>query len=64
MYYEINVSFNGKHFFATAERSILTLDKAKELFALFTHKFPSECGFSVSCIEYKKVGKILELNHD
>lgn len=56
MYYQINVSLNGAHFFATAERSILTERKCDELFWLFTEKFPIEQGYRISVTRYETVG--------
>lgn len=49
MYYEINVSLNGRHFFATAPRSITYHELAKEMVKLFIEKFPVEEGYAVSC---------------
>lgn len=35
MYYEINVSLNGKHLFATAERSITDRNTLEKIYNLF-----------------------------
>lgn len=61
MYYEINVSLNGKHLFATAERSITNFHKAKEMYALFTEKFPEAEGYSISVTKWEKVGKFVNM---
>lgn len=63
MYYEINVSLNGKHVFATAERSITTPWKAEELYALFLEKFPEIFGYKVSVTRWDKVGTPLEFKN-
>lgn len=48
-HYEINVSVNGQHFFATADRSITSESKATALVKLFRVKFPEEEGYQVTC---------------
>jgi hypothetical protein len=45
MSYEINVSKNGKHYFATAKRSIDTLNQAVEIRDALKKVFPPEEGF-------------------
>lgn len=40
MYYEINVSENGKHLFATHERSLCTEDEARALAKRLKAAFP------------------------
>lgn len=57
MYYEINVSLNGRHFFATAERSITDIHKAKEVYALFTKHFPEDEGYKITVTRWEKVGR-------
>jgi hypothetical protein len=47
MYYEINVSKNGKHFFATHERSITTKEQLIEALDCFMVKFPTEEGYEL-----------------
>lgn len=58
MYYEINVSLDGPHYFATAPRSAITRDKAKELFHDFQSLFPAEKGFEV------RVRQVVEVSTD
>lgn len=60
--YEINVSLNGKHFFATALRSAPTERKMKELYEVFEKKFPEPEGYKimVSCLE--SVWRHIEFN--
>jgi hypothetical protein len=45
MWYEINVSKDGKHYFATHERSISTVAKAIEIRDLLKKAMPEEEGF-------------------
>ena len=61
MYYEINVSLNGKHLFATAERSITDIHKANTVCKLFKEKFPEEEGYKITMTKWEKVGKFIEV---
>ena len=61
MYYEINVSKNGRHYFATAERSITRLTQAEGLYMVFKEKFPESEGYEISVTEWNKVGKSVEI---
>jgi hypothetical protein len=56
MWYEINVTKNGKHYFATNERSITTIDKAVEIRDLLKRAMPEEEGFSFSITQWQKTG--------
>lgn len=58
MYYEINVSLNGKHFFATSERSITNDEKLKEVYYTFKEKFPESEG---SVEKWEKIGYIIDM---
>lgn len=57
MYYEINVSLNGQHFFATAERSITEEAKAKLVLGIFRNVFPETAGYKISCTFWRKEGR-------
>jgi len=57
MYYEINVSLNGRHFFATAERSIRDIHKLKQVYHTFKKNFPESEGFSISITKYETAGR-------
>lgn len=59
MYYEINVSRNGRHFFATAERSLTTEDRARTVFAEMKKRFPESEGFQIS-VSYNVLKRIRE----
>lgn len=57
MYYEINVSLNGCHLFATDERSITHIGELKALLPIFLQKFPESEGYNITASEYHKTGK-------
>lgn len=57
MRYEINVSLNGKHFFATAERSLAYKSNAMEVLAEIYKRFPESEGFKVDITEWHEEGK-------
>ena len=48
MNYTINVSLNGRHYFATSKRSLTVLDNANALFDHFDKLFPKEDGFALT----------------
>ena len=56
MYYEINVALNGKHFFATAKRSITSISTLKAVYSVLKEKFPESEGFSISVTKWETVG--------
>ena len=56
MYYEINVAKNGKHVFATSERSIRNLNELKKIYSLFLEKFPAFEGYELRVTKYEEVG--------
>ena len=56
-HYEINVSLNGKHLFATSERSCRDKEPTKKLVELFREKFPVADGYKVDCTYYSCSGK-------
>lgn len=64
MYYEINVACNGKHFFATAERSITNPWDLKEKLKVFIQKFPESEGYKLSVTKWKKTGETLEIDYN
>jgi len=47
MYYEINVSLHGVHFFGTHERSLTSRAHALDVYRLLVERFPSTEGFAV-----------------
>lgn len=65
-HYEINVSLNGIHLFATAPRSALTRAQAKRLFDTIRSRFPEAEGFKVGVTYWVGAGDNVteELNRD
>ena len=61
MYYEINIALNGKHFFATDERSIRTEWELKRVLEVFTQKFPKKEGYEITVSYWEKRGKELKI---
>lgn len=55
-YYEINVSHNGRHLFATAPRSAIDFREAKELHKALQEKFPKNEGYELTCTHWKVEG--------
>lgn len=47
-YYEINISLNGWHFFATANRSITDTNKLQSVLEVIITKFPENEGYKIS----------------
>jgi hypothetical protein len=62
MYYEINVSKHGKHYFATHERSFnqATRDAMKTVYEDFVKRFPKSEGFEISVTHYSLCGEKVE----
>lgn len=64
MYYEINVTLNGKHFFATAERSITNRGDLNNKLKIFIDKFPKEEGYEISVTKWEKVGVTVNIDYN
>ena len=64
MYIEFNVSLNGKHFFATHERSCTDSSKADKLKKVLLEKFPKSEGYEVSASMDRQTQYGLDLNKD
>lgn len=62
--YEINVSLNGKHLFATHERSLQFSDKTIELTKLFYIKFPESEGYKLTISHYKTIGHTMSVDNN
>ena len=58
MYYEINISLNGKHFFATHQRSIDSSGKLIQVFKTLNLKFPESEGYEIITTFYSDSGFI------
>ncbi len=64
MYYEINIALNGKHFFATSERSITNEHKLKEVYNVLKEKFPNEDGYDITVTKYETIGKPMSMEKE
>lgn len=62
MYYQITVSKNGYHFFATAEHSIITRGQLDIVYNTLKNKFPREEGYEINVTRWEKTGKFIEMN--
>ncbi|HDR7263713.1 hypothetical protein [Bacillus sp. CH_203] len=60
MYYEINISKDGKHFFATSERSVDMQSTLESILKVFVEKFPESEGYKINVTNYQTVGKIID----
>ena len=56
-FYEINVSHNGRHLFATAERSCKTHTEMLNVKLHLLKRFPVEEGFEVTVTHWESIGK-------
>lgn len=58
-YIEINVAKDGRHFFATAPRSIHTYpeDHYNEVLETFKEKFPESEGYKITAVRWKSCGE-------
>ena len=63
-YYEINVSKNGKHFFATAPRSIVTRAKLGEVWEELDKRFPEEEGYGIMVTKQYQYGELLNMTRE
>lgn len=63
MYYEINVSLNGQHLFATAKRSITNQTMLENVYKIFKEKFPLEEGYNITVNQYETKGKFIDMSH-
>ena len=56
MYYEINVSLNGQHFFATADRSLHTENQTRVVYAKLREAFPESEGYKLEVTHWQNRG--------
>ena len=63
MYYEINVSLNGQHLFATDKRSITNKFALDVVYRIFKEKFPQEEGYDILVTQWDKVGKFVDMEN-
>jgi hypothetical protein len=62
MYYEINVSFYGKHYFATSERSITDETHLQHIVQTFADKFPANEGYEITISKNETTGNYLDFH--
>ena len=61
MGYEINVSLNGKHFFATHEHSLTHESDLKKCLDVFVEKFPESEGYKITVSHWQKIGRHIDI---
>lgn len=61
-HYEINVAKDGKHLFATHERSLTTAKATREVYDKLVEAFPKNDGYSVEISYWETVGKTIQPN--
>lgn len=65
MGYEINVSKNGQHYFATADRSIgHDVKKCNTLYDQLKKAFPEDEGYELSVTNWSRVGQPYDIEED
>lgn len=64
MYYEINVSLNGQHLFATDKRSITNKIALKVVYKIFKEKFPSKEGYHITVTYWETKGEFINMEKD
>lgn len=62
MYYEINITLHGTHFFATAERSITDGVKLLRVYNQLRGKFLRADGFEISARRVEKVSVSVDID--
>lgn len=60
MFYEINIALNGRHFFATAERSITDRATLKKVYSVLSLKFPKDEGYEILVTQYIRVAEEID----
>lgn len=61
--YEINVSLNGRHLFATNERSLDTTQKFMYCLSVMILKFPPEEGYEISASYFPRTYYGIDINN-
>lgn len=64
MYYEINVSKDGKHLFATDKRSITNKNALKNVYEVLKEKFPPEEGYDMLVSRIEIEGKFVDMEQE
>lgn len=60
-HYEVNVALNGRHFFATAPRSIRHNEDLDIIVETFKEKFPEAEGYELSVTHWKASGTHIKI---
>jgi hypothetical protein len=60
-HYEINISLNGKHLFATHPRSLTTEKEYNTTLAVLQEKFLQTDGYLITASKVEVIGKKLEI---
>lgn len=61
LFYQINVSLNGQHFFETDINSIPNKTTMEKVYKVFKEKFPIEEGYDI--LVWDKVGKFIDMEY-
>lgn len=61
MYFEVLVTLNGRHFFATAERSIRDRVTLEKVVSVFRECFTAENGYEITVTRWETVGTSVEI---
>lgn len=61
IYYQINVSLNGIHFFETDKYSITNKTTMENVYKVFKEKFPAEEGYDI--LVWDMTGKFIDMNY-
>ena len=64
MYIEFNISLNGRHFFATHERSCTDSNSADKVKKVLLEKFPESEGYKVTASMNPQRGYGIDLSKD
>ena len=64
MYIEFNIALNGKHFFATTERSCTNSIEADKVYKVLLDKFPESEGYSIKASLHPQRSYGIDLSKD
>ena len=64
MHYEINVSLNGMHFFATHARSITDLAKCRKVYDSLRVAFPESEGYEIAVQYIETSGRYVDMDRN
>ena len=60
--YEINVSKDGRHFFATSERSLRNDSELIAVYPIIAEKFPEAEGYRISVTRHYEYNRGVDIN--